>query len=197
MNPIETLKQEHRVIEQVLDCLEAIAREAEANRRLDVARARDAVTFIREFADRCHHGKEEHRLFPMLERHWGTGMGPVAVMRMEHEEGRACVRAMSDAIDTAESGGMEAIGRFVDNARAFVRLLREHIQKEDQVLFPAADRTLEADEHRALAKSFDWFEREDMGEGAHAKYLAIANALATHYGIPRTAPSESTCGHCH
>ena len=56
MRPTEILSDEHRVIEQVLACLERIAEEAET-RTLDVAAARDVVTFVQNFADRCHHGK--------------------------------------------------------------------------------------------------------------------------------------------
>ena len=67
MKPTEILSNEHRVIEQVLAALEAIVRDAKSAARLDEPSARDAVAFFRNFADRCHHGKEEVHLFPALE----------------------------------------------------------------------------------------------------------------------------------
>ena len=69
------------MIEQVLDCLEQMANQCERAGRLDPGPARDAVTFFRAFADRCHHGKEEQQLFPMLEdRGFSPEAGPTAVM---------------------------------------------------------------------------------------------------------------------
>ena len=66
MLPIEVLMYEHRVIEQVLDCLETMARGVESGNALDAGQARDAIDFFRNYADRCHHGKEEDLLFPAL-----------------------------------------------------------------------------------------------------------------------------------
>ncbi len=57
MRPTEILMQEHRVIEQVLNCLEIIAQRAEADSKLDTDSANQAIDFLRNFADRCHHGK--------------------------------------------------------------------------------------------------------------------------------------------
>ena len=68
MRPTEILMQEHRVIEQVLDCLETMAQRAEAGEGVDLESAKQAIDFFRNFADRCHHGKEEDCLFPLLEQ---------------------------------------------------------------------------------------------------------------------------------
>ena len=67
MKPTEILSSEHRVIEQVLDCLDQIITGAERTGKLDSAAATDAVDFFRTFADQCHHGKEETHLFTALE----------------------------------------------------------------------------------------------------------------------------------
>ncbi|MCX7887840.1 MAG: hemerythrin domain-containing protein, partial [Verrucomicrobiae bacterium] len=98
MKPTEILMAEHRVIEQVLNVLEAMAERA-ANGDLNRQEARDAVAFFRGFADRCHHGKEEAQLFPAME---AKGIpregGPIGVMLCEHEQGRAAVRGMAEAV---------------------------------------------------------------------------------------------------
>jgi hemerythrin-like domain-containing protein len=81
MRATEILTHEHRVIEQVLGCLEAMGAEARAAGRLDGAAAQDAVAFFRNFADRCHHGKEEVHLFPALEaKGFPRDGGPTGVM---------------------------------------------------------------------------------------------------------------------
>ena len=66
MSPTEILMQEHRLIEQVLDCLEALTQRAEGTGTLDVASATQALEFFSVFADRCHHAKEEDCFFPLL-----------------------------------------------------------------------------------------------------------------------------------
>ena len=199
MNPTEILKNEHRVIEQVLDCLEAIVKGCAATGKLDRQAAKDAVDFFRTFADGCHHAKEETHLFPAMEaRGFARESGPVAVMLSEHEQGRAHLRAMDGAIEAASAGDPEALGRFVDHAKAYTALLRHHIEKEDHCLFPMADEALSGADQRALLEAFE--KVETHAPGTHERYLAIAGALAGQYGVPHStapggAPSHrGTCG---
>ena len=99
MKPIDILSNEHRVIEVVLDALERLADESRKSRKLELEPAKNALKFIRNFADRCHHGKEEDLLFTKIyERGMPRGVGPVAVMLDEHELGRRYVRDMLAAV---------------------------------------------------------------------------------------------------
>ncbi len=59
MKPTDILMSEHRVIEQVLDCLEKILEQCTSENKLDTISAKQAIEFFRGFADHCHHGKEE------------------------------------------------------------------------------------------------------------------------------------------
>ena len=143
MQPTRILQLEHRVIEQVLDCLDRIANSCQAEERLDAASARDAIDFFRTFADRCHHGKEEGLLFPALEaRGMPHDQGPIAVMLFEHQQGRAFAKAMADAIDEARAGNEEALTKLRDAGTGYVHLIRGHINKEDHVLFEMADQAV-------------------------------------------------------
>lgn len=200
MKPTEILGREHRVIERMLVVLERIADEAAASRTLDVAAARDALTFIRTFADQCHHGKEEARLFPAMERcGLPADVGPTAMMRQEHELGRAHVRKMFAAAEELAAGASDAkrakdaTDRFVFEARGFVELLRDHIAKEDQVLFPMADRMLSDAAQTELMGDFDHFESHDMPAGTHERMLGIADVLTRRYGV--TADAAEACAH--
>jgi hemerythrin-like domain-containing protein len=98
----EILKDEHRVIEQVLNCLERIADVCAAERKLDGRSALHALDFFRSFADGCHHRKEEAHLFPALEaKGFPPKTGPTAVMRAEHTECRQHVQAMASVVEDA------------------------------------------------------------------------------------------------
>ena len=169
------LSDEHRVIERVLAALEKMtAKPALAS--LDSWQK--ALDFIRHFADQCHHIKEEKVLFPALEEHGiPSDGGPVGMMLMEHEEGRSYVRAMAAAMVLLETGNEAATASLFSSARAYVRLLREHIQKEDEILFRMADEVIPADEQKKLLAAFAQHEAEEMGAGVHEKYLTIARDL--------------------
>lgn len=182
MRPTEVLTQEHRVIEQVLDCIETLAERARSGHGLDAVRAERALEVVRSFADRCHHGKEEDRLFPMLvARGMSTQFGPVAVMLDEHRLGRELVRRMGEACAANDPAG------FAEAAAGYVRLLREHIAKEDGVLFPMAESILDAAAREALLESFRSFERDGLEPGVRERCLRMADDLALSLGVPRAA----------
>jgi hemerythrin-like domain-containing protein len=184
---------EHRVIEQVLSCLEKLADRCEAGEDLDGTSALEALEFFRNFADRCHHGKEEGHLFPLLEaRGFRRQGGPTGVMLYEHEEGRGLVAAMARAIER------DAPREFARHARAYVGLLREHIRKEDHCLFPMATEILSGADAESLEQRFEHVEYTEMGDGTHERYLQLANDLADRLGVKRVQVIPA-CGHarCH
>jgi hemerythrin-like domain-containing protein len=171
------LSDEHRVIERVLAAMERLT-EKPATEFL--ASWKKALDFIRHFADQCHHFKEEKVLFPALEEHGIPNEGgPIGMMLQEHEEGRSYVRAMFDALGKIETGDQSAQAALCENARKYLHLLREHIQKEDDTLFRMADEVIPEDEQKQLLKRFEAHEAEELGLGAHEKYLKIAHELET------------------
>ena len=196
MKPTEILSGEHRIIEQVLDCLEKIARNCATEGRLDKTSAEQALDFFRNFADRCHHGKEETHLFPAMEaKGFPRQGGPTGVMLDEHEQGRAHVRGMADAIEGAAAGKSEAVAQFVTHAQGYVGLLREHIEKEDHCLFAMANQALADDDQQRLLEAFEHVEHEHMGLGTHEKFLTMADELADRFGVKRAVGNSSpSCG---
>jgi hemerythrin-like domain-containing protein len=198
MKATDILMSEHRVIEQVLGCLEALARQALADGKLDGASARQALDFFRHFADGCHHGKEERHLFPLMEfRGFPREGGPTGVMLHEHEEGRRHIRAMAEAVESAAAGDGAAVGRFADRVQSYARLLREHIFKEDNRLFPMANHALRGGDQEALLKSFGRVEQQEMGEGTHEKYLRLADELAERCSVPKQSTPVDCCACSH
>lgn len=103
----------------------------------------DGVDFIRNYADRYHHAKEEDVLFEALIK---NGMprenSPIAAMLMEHDQGRAYVQAMEAAAKQALAGDAAGAPVLSENALAYAGLLREHISKEDEILYPLAERVI-------------------------------------------------------
>ena len=178
MKAIEVLMQEHRVIERVLTALETGAGRLERGQAVRPGFFLEAADFVAGFADGCHHRKEEGVLFEaMVANGLPAREGPIAVMLMEHEQGRTLTRGMRDAAQRLERGDDQARPAVVANARRYVALLRDHIAKEDEMLFPMAVELLPREQHDQLLEGFARVEHADAGEGAHARFLALAERL--------------------
>ncbi|MBL0226101.1 MAG: hemerythrin domain-containing protein [Geobacteraceae bacterium] len=139
----KALVDEHRLILRMIALLEKNApRTAEGN-YLNWQFYLDGIDFIRQYADRFHHAKEEDVLFKALV---DNGMpkehSPVAAMLMEHDQGRSFVRAMESAVHEAQAGRTEIYQAIADNALGYAALLRDHISKEDEILYPLAERVI-------------------------------------------------------
>lgn len=167
------LKHDHRIIERVLRVLTNLVENPDKAR---LETWGQAVEFIRNFADRCHHLKEEKVLFPALEeRGVSVEGGPIGVMLAEHEEGRGYVRAMAAALEVEDTAA--AIATLVENAKSYLGLLPEHIRKEDEVLFLMADEALSPEEQKKLLREFEEHEMQEIGAGVHDRYLRLAEEL--------------------
>jgi hemerythrin-like domain-containing protein len=135
--------EEHKLILRMIALLEKNVELVVAGRFADWNFFLDGVDFIRNFADRFHHAKEEDVLFKALV---ANGMpeqnSPVAAMLMAHDQGRAFVRGMEQAARRAQAGEPAPVTEIAENARGYIALLRDHIDKEDSILYPLAERIL-------------------------------------------------------
>jgi hemerythrin-like domain-containing protein len=178
MTPTDILKNEHELIVKVLDAAEQEARQIGTNNAVNADRVEKMLDFFRHFADGCHHAKEEQHLFPRLQRR-GLPLhgGPVAVMLHDHEAGRQFLRAMAAAVPGARQGEAKAVDEVRNNLTGYVELLRHHIMKENNVLFPTADRVLTEEDQRELLAGFEKVEAEEVGAGVHEKYHRLAHEI--------------------
>lgn len=167
---IGRLGAEHRVIERVLLALELAAGQEVAS-----AFYRQALRFLTQYADRCHHGKEEDLLFPVLEARGLPCEGPTSVMREEHDVGRGHLRSLAQALEAQDLAGLR------DTSLAYVALMRDHIYKEDELLFPMAQSVLRPDDDEALQAGFD---RCDQALPERAELVTLAADLLARVGGP-------------
>ena len=175
--PTEQLRDDHDMVLAVVGAMEREVASIARSRRVNTERVVQMVDFTKDFTDGCHHAKEERLLFPLLERRNAAAGGPVSVMLSEHEAGRQATRAIDQALP--EAGENEtARAAVAENLALYANLLRLHINKENTVLFPLADRILSVDDQKRLTEEFARVDHEDAGEGGRERYHEMAHQLA-------------------
>ena len=179
---VDSMMREHELIVEVLAALQAMAEKLAAGEEVARRDVADFGRFFRDFADKCHHGKEEDRLFvKMVEAGFPKDGGPIAVMLAEHDAGRQEVRGLL-AIGTG-SGPLSEVerARAIECAGQFVPLLYAHIQKENNILYPMAQDTIPPEEFELLDQSCEAFDKEIRGKINVAELELLENSLAQRY----------------
>lgn len=156
--PFHILKHEHRMIEQALRALDGACLRLDGGLQIPAKDLCEIIDFINAFADRYHHRKEEQVLFPVLERCGITREGgPLGAIEREHEIERKLVGELRLAIAEYREGDAEARRRFVEAARAYIKMFVAHMETEDTLLFRLADEVLEEEDRDELIESFRAF----------------------------------------
>lgn len=182
MKATEELVKEHEGIKLMLRILASVAKRIQGGAVVPQSDLEGIGEFLSIFVDKCHHGKEEEFLFPSLEQ---AGVpregGPIGVMLAEHAEGRRIIARLKEAFAAYGSGRGAAAREILEAADDYVGLLSQHIEKENQILFPMAEGRLnEADDAR-LVESFEDLERERIGQGKHEEFHRMLGRLEDKY----------------
>jgi len=203
MNPLQMLQNEHRLIEKVIAALENYVAAVHDGEQVDREDLNKFVGFIRTFADSCHHGKEEDILFATMGEHgFSREYGPVAVMLMEHQEGRRLIGILREKAEQTAAWSAEDRLAIAQAANAYAALLRNHIMKEDNILYPAAAMNLPQELLENMGEQFERFEEEKTGPGEHEKFHALADSLVEKYAPNYFAHIDENsetpnCHNCH
>ena len=169
------LMMEHRLIERMLSSVESALARMEVAREVEPVFVDTVVDFVRVYADRTHHGKEEEILFRALsDRPLSSEDGRILKeLLAEHAFGRQTTRGLVEANARYRSGNAAALADVANNLRTLVAFYPEHIQKEDKVFFPASRAYFTDEEDRALLAEFWEFDRKMI----HEKYKAVVDGL--------------------
>ncbi len=166
---------EHRLIEQMLSVVERALILSERTGSIDPLFVDLTADFIRTYADRTHHGKEEDILFRELERK-NLSEADQRVMKElidEHVFGRMTTKSLVDANQQYRNGNSSAFVSVRTQLLALVEFYPKHIEKEDKVFFPASRAYFSVEEDQTLLREFMEFDRRMI----HEKYAAIVKSL--------------------
>ncbi|NLB87758.1 MAG: hemerythrin [Syntrophomonadaceae bacterium] len=166
VTPSRKLMDEHDSILIGLDILEKMTVLIQDGKQVEINDIEEMLNFLKLFADKSHHGKEEDILFPAMEK---AGIpnerGPIGQMLIEHNQGRVYIKEMGESIQE----GNLAKNEFIQAAINYINLLRAHIKKENMVLFPMGDKMIPADEQEEISVRFKEWEENILGAENLAK----------------------------
>jgi len=170
----QNLENDHVYILKLIDVMEKVSLEAEPEASL----FETIVHIIRNFADGLHHAKEEKLLFPLMaQKGFSNEQGPIAVMLSDHDEGRAYVKGMSDHIESYRQGNKLALQQIISNMKGYCTLLRDHIAKENNVLFRMADNAISSDEQKMLLSQFTCIDKGQSGNESSIEFISRIETL--------------------
>jgi len=182
MKATDQLRDEHKGILLMLAILDRVSAKLATEGSLDKGHLEGMLEFFSVFVDKCHHGKEEDLLFPAYE---AAGIpnknGPIGVMLAEHAEGRGYVKNMTEAFNGFKKNENFSGKRIVEHARKYSALLKQHIEKEETVLYPMGDARLTEAKNKELLAGFDTIEKERIGSGKHEQFHAMIDKLKNIY----------------
>ena len=166
---------EHRLIERMIALINDALAQIQSTGKVDPLFVDTAVDFIRMYADRTHHGKEEDILFRELDKR-PLSADDRRVMKeliQEHVFGRQTTKALVDANIRYRNGDAAALAEIAEKLQTLVEFYPKHIEKEDKVFFPASRAYVTDDEDQAMLSQFWEFDRKMI----HEKYKAVVEGL--------------------
>lgn len=174
-SPAGPLMREHRLIERMIAVLRTQLASFADEERADPAVIDRVTDFIRTYADRCHHGKEEDILFRRLA---AKDLEPSLAADMDdliqdHVRGRALTRRLAEANRRYAEGDPGALEEIERSAAELVEFYPMHIEKEDRHFFKPCLEYFDDDERARMLRDFDEFDRGLI----HEKYAALVEDL--------------------
>lgn len=166
---------EHRLIERMIRVIQTALELVERTREIDPLFVDTAVDFIHTYADRTHHGKEEDIMFRDLEKRNLSDADRRIMNELieEHGFGRTTTKALIEANVSYRNGDRQALDTIKSCLRSFVEFYPRHIEKEDEIFFPAVRRYFTEEEDQAMLAEFREFDQKMI----HEKYISLVQAL--------------------
>jgi hemerythrin-like domain-containing protein len=178
MDAIDILVNEHVYIKKVIAAVKKDCEELASGKEVNPVLYRNVIDFVRNYADKYHHMKEEHNLFNLIsEQNESLKTGPITGMLLEHDLGRMYIKRLEEDLDKYEKGDRTRKAYIIANALSYCTMLEEHIDKEDTVIYTMARRVLNADIQNKLFENFNNMEESSENMAVKEKYTSFANSL--------------------
>lgn len=179
MSSVQLMNEEHRYIKRMLGVIRGYCQKVLRGEEVALEDFHSMIDFVRNYADKHHHGKEEDIFFGYMIEELGVLAEKLVKMGMlvEHDLGRLLIADMEEALKKAEAGDEDAKLDLISNAMGYTYLLHRHIDKEDGVVFTFADRELSSEAKEAIEARYDAYEATEEAAASRKHYVALLEAL--------------------
>ena len=179
MDAIALMIQEHAAIQRMLAVIRKYCYKLLKGEKVEYEDFYKIIDFVRNYADKHHHGKEEAILFNRMTKE----LGPTAEklvkhgMLVEHDLGRLHMQELEAAIQRVLQGDDMSKLDIIANAISYTHLLSRHIEKENNVIYQYAQKNLSEKTIKELDANCEKYEKDAEKENVQQKYLDLLNEL--------------------
>ena len=179
MNSLDLMVFEHANIKRMLKLVRMFCYKLYNREDVDFNDIDKMMDFIKNYADKHHHGKEELKLFNRMVEHLGVAAQKLVNngMLVEHDMGRFYMQELKIALDDYKNGNDEAVLDVIANAISYTHLLDRHIQKENDLVYPFAKNNFKKEIMEQINEDCEVFEQEAEKLGTQEKYLQLLDEL--------------------
>jgi len=181
MRPTENLKNEHNDIKELLKIMSKIAKNIKSNEVFYTSDVEDIIDFLNFFIDRSHHGKEELFYSKLEQAEIFKGSESLSVLLYEHTLARNYLKEIYSCVENCKIGNAFSGEMLADSLNNYVILLRNHIQKEEETIFPVVDNELSTDKQNELSVKFKSIEASIVQHSFHDHYHKLLEQLQIKY----------------
>jgi hemerythrin-like domain-containing protein len=183
MNAIELMVHEHKYIKRMLSVARAMSIKVLNNEEVANEDFYKVIDFVRNYADKHHHAKEENILFKKMGDELGEKIakGPIAGMFVEHDLGRLYMSNLESALEKYKNGDKDSRVDIIANTICYTDLLHRHIDKEDTAIYTFAQRALSKEAMEDVEKSCADVESSATEHGTQDKYIKLVEELENKY----------------
>lgn len=179
MNAIELMVEEHKIIKRMLAVARKFSIKVLNNEEMDYNDFNKVIDFVRNYADKHHHSKEELILFKKMSEVLGERIakGPIMGMLTEHDLGRLFIGNLEVALEKFKAGDSDSRVDIIANTIAYTDLLNRHIDKEDTAIYTFAQRSLSKEQLEEIDAQCYEVETKAISNSLQYKYVELLNEL--------------------
>ena len=185
MDAIDLMMDEHKYISRGLKLFRKLSIEILNSNTVDFVSYEKMILFVRNYADKHHHNKEEVVLFKKMETQLGEKMvkGPLSGMYIEHDLGRQHIKLLEEALLRVKNGDLDSQVDIIANSICYSDLLTRHIEKEDKLIYTFARRALSQADIEDINVSCEKLESRAAKNHLQKEYIDVLEMLEKKYDI--------------
>jgi len=183
MDAIDLMVSEHKNIKRMLKVIRSMCIKVLNNDEIDYQDFDKVIDFVRNYADKHHHAKEENILFKKMQQELDESIakGPVAAMFAEHDQGRFFISNLENALEKYKAGDIDSKVDIIANSICYTDLLNRHIDKEDTAIYSFAKRALSKEALEEVEQKCNEVESTAEEKKKQEKYITLVEEFEKKY----------------